>query len=119
MDQRHITRDSLFVLAGLRLGGRDGEVKVKIRNLSAGGLMAEGDVRVVSGTPVAIEIRNVGWVEGAVAWVQDNRFGIAFAEEIDPKAARMPTTMANEQTGFYQRKLISTLPTQSGELRKI
>ena len=34
--------------------------------------------------------RNIGWVDGTVAWTQDNRFGIAFVEEIDPKLARAP-----------------------------
>lgn len=87
-DQRHIMRDSLFVLAGLRVDGRDPAYRVKIRNLSAGGLMAEGDLRVVRGTQVSVEIRNVGWVRGAVAWVQENRFGIAFDTQIDPKLAR-------------------------------
>ena len=46
--------------------------------------MAEGDVRVVRGNPLAIELRNLGWVNGVVAWVQDNRFGVAFAEELHP-----------------------------------
>ena len=87
-DQRNISRDSLFVMAGLRLPGREREHRVKVRNLSAGGLMAESDLRVAIGTAVEIEVRNLGWVPGVVAWVQDNRFGIAFADEIDPLAAR-------------------------------
>ena len=33
-----------------------------------------------------------GWVEGTVAWKQDNRFGIAFVDEIDPKLARGQVT---------------------------
>jgi len=37
-------------------------------------------------------LRNIGWIEGSVAWKQDNRFGIAFADEIDPKKAREPVT---------------------------
>ena len=37
-----------------------------------------------------VELRNIGWVEGSVAWKQDNRFGIAFVEEIDPTVVRGP-----------------------------
>jgi hypothetical protein len=37
-----------------------------------------------------VALRNIGWVDGTVAWTQDNRFGIAFVEEIDPKLARAP-----------------------------
>ena len=89
-DQRQVLRDSLFVLARLVIDGRQDEVQVRVRNLSNGGLMAEGPVKVVSGTPVKVDIRNIGWVSGAVAWVQDNRFGIGFNQEIDARLARAP-----------------------------
>jgi hypothetical protein len=91
-DHRQIERDSLFVMADLRVGGVAEEQRVKVRNLSAGGMMAEGDVKVQTGAAVEVNIRNIGWIEGSVAWVQDNRFGIAFREEIDPKVARAPLT---------------------------
>jgi len=89
-DQRHIGRDSLFVMADLRLDGSEETLRIKMRNLSAGGMMGEGNVRLTRGTVVWVEIRNIGWVEGSIAWVQDNRFGVAFREEIDPKLARPP-----------------------------
>jgi hypothetical protein len=119
-DQRHITRDSLFVLAALRVDGREPSVRVKIRNLSAGGLMAEGDVRIMRGTPVSIEIRNVGWVEGAVAWVQDTRFGIAFDEEIDHKSARINTPMPATANSFVPLRPLAALhQVDPAQLRKI
>lgn len=89
-DPRQIDRDSLFVMADLRVDGAEDEHRVKMRNLSAGGMMAEGEVKVQPGTGVNVNIRNIGWVGGSVAWVQDNRFGIAFHDEIDPKVARAP-----------------------------
>ena len=45
-DNRQIARDSLFVLADLRVDGLDGEHRIKVRNLSSGGMMGEGPVRV-------------------------------------------------------------------------
>ncbi len=87
-DNRQITRDSLFIMAELRLDGQDAEHRVKVRNLSSGGLMAETDLRVARGTVVWVRLRNVGWIEGSVAWVQENRFGIAFREDVDPKVVR-------------------------------
>ena len=42
------------------------------------------------GSLVMVELRNIGWVEGSVAWKQDNRFGIAFVDEIDPAVVRAP-----------------------------
>lgn len=88
VDTRQVNRDSLFLLAQLRVDGQDAVHRVKVRNLSAGGMMAEGEVRVARGSLVAVELRNLGWVEGSVAWKQANRFGIAFVDEIDPIVVR-------------------------------
>ncbi len=88
VDTRQVNRDSLFLLAQLRVDGQDTLHRVKVRNLSAGGMMAEGDARVMRGSLVRVELRNIGWVEGSVAWKQDNRFGIAFVDEIDPTEVR-------------------------------
>ena len=64
-------------------------------------------------------MRNLGWVEGSVAWRQDNRFGIAFAEEIDPKLAR--AAVAGEEADFqaprYTRPVIE--PVEKSRLRKL
>lgn len=105
-DHRQIERDSLFVMADLRVDGVDVDTRVKVRNLSAGGMMAEGDVAVQPGTGVEVQIRNIGWVEGSVAWVQDNRFGIAFREEIDPKVARAPVAVADPAPAFLRTPLL-------------
>lgn len=96
LDHRQVERDSLFLMADLRLEGGAGEHRVKVRNLSAGGMMAEGAVRVTRGAPLEVNLRNVGWTTGVVAWIQDNRFGIAFAEEIDPKLVRAPVATQTE-----------------------
>lgn len=92
VDTRQVDRDSLFLLAQLRVDGRDETARVKVRNLSAGGMMAEGDLKVMRGALVEVELRNLGWIDGTVAWKQDNRFGIAFVDEIDPKRARARIT---------------------------
>ncbi len=90
VDTRQVQRDSFFLLAHVRVDGRDESHRVKVRNLSAGGMMAEGDVKVSRGEMVHVELRNIGSVGGSVAWKQGTRFGIAFIEEIDPKLARAP-----------------------------
>jgi hypothetical protein len=101
-ENRQIARDSLFVMADLRLDGAEEEHRIKVRNLSAGGMMGEGPVHVTRGTRVEVNIRNIGWVSGSVAWVQDDRFGVAFCEEIDPKVARAPVT-AGARSPRYTR----------------
>lgn len=99
VETRQVGRDSLFLLAQVRVDGQENPVRVKVRNLSAGGMMAEGEVRVMRGAHVEVDLRNIGWVDGNVAWKQGNRFGIAFAEEIDPKIVRAPVDSSADHPG--------------------
>lgn len=117
-DNRQIERDSLFLMADLRVDGVEGEYRIRVRNLSAGGMMGEGVVRVVRGAMVSIHIRNVGWVDGTVAWVQENRFGIAFRDEIDPKVAREPVGAGEDLTPRHVRDQLAR-PSRREGLRKI
>jgi hypothetical protein len=115
-DHRQIARDSLFVMADLRIDGVEGEHRIRVRNLSAGGLMAEGGPEVQRGQVAWINVRNIGWVEGSVAWVQDSRFGIAFREDIDPRVVRAPVEVGEGTPRFVRPPLASFDP---GALRKL
>ena len=120
-EHRQIARDSLFVMAELRVDGLPGEHRVRVRNLSAGGLMAEGPLPVQPGQMVTISLRNLGWVEGLVAWVQDSRFGIAFRKDIDPKIARAPAS-THDPDSELRRKLLARVLNSGiagGPLRKL
>ena len=118
-----MNRDSLFLLAQVRVVGQDETHRVKVRNLSAGGMMAEGPAKVVRGAPVQVELRNIGWVDGSVAWTQDDRFGIAFAEEIDPMLARAPAAGApgaDYDAPRFTKNHSQTVPlTQQSDLSKL
>lgn len=98
VDTRHINRDSLFLMAQLSVAGQAELKRIKVRNLSAGGMMAEGDIEVERGARVTVELRNIGKIKGNVAWVEANRFGVAFEQEIDPKLARAPLEHNPENT---------------------
>lgn len=90
VETRSVARDSLFLLADICVEQSADVYRVRVRNLSDGGMMGEGQLRVQRGHRLTIELRNIGVVGGTVAWVQDNRFGIAFDEEIDSQKARRP-----------------------------
>lgn len=117
-DNRNISRNSLFILAELKVEGGEAEHRVKVRNLSAGGMMAEGPVKVVRGERVDVNLRNVGWVGGTVAWVQDNRFGVAFADDVDPAVIRVPVATGEEQAPRPLKSIYAKLPAP-GPARKI
>jgi len=88
--QRQDSRDSLFLVAQFRLFGSQRESQVRIRNLSAGGLMAEFAEAIGIGAPVEVNVRGIGWTLGRIAWAAAGRVGIAFEQPIDPKRARKP-----------------------------
>lgn len=83
-------RDSLFLASRLRLDGKDRAVEVRVRNLSAGGLMAELPHPLPPDQTLEVEVRGIGWVRGRIAWQTEGRVGIAFDHEIDPQLARKP-----------------------------
>jgi len=89
-DHRKHDRDSLFLVAELRLERDGAPYGVKLRNISDAGLMAEGSMRVSRGQPVFVELHNIGMVAGTVAWAAGNRCGIAFEQTIDAAAVRYP-----------------------------
>lgn len=118
VDTRNVARDSLFLFAQLTFEGQTQAYRVKVRNLSAGGMMAEtGEITASPGDRLEIELRNVGIVKGSVAWAQDNRFGVAFATEIDPKVVRAPVA-SRADVPLYARPA-TTPPTFSDEERRI
>lgn len=121
-EHRQISRDSLFVMAELRVDGVEGDHRVRIRNLSPGGLMAEGNIKVARGQIAWVQLRNIGWVEGTVAWIQENRFGVAFRDEIDARLARLPAPPPQEGDLLVNRPAYYIAPGSEGsdqQFRKI
>ncbi|GAA4045867.1 PilZ domain-containing protein [Parerythrobacter jejuensis] len=121
VDTRNISRDSMFLMAEVRLEGADSGDRIKVRNLSAGGMMAEGGAKVLRGSRLSVDLRNIGWVDGHVAWVQDNRFGIAFDNEVDPALARAPATNPDEASAprYMRTSGYQTGQVDKSSLRKI
>ncbi len=102
--KRDNERDSLFVRANLKFqdGGEEGQVIV--RNLSEGGLMAEASIQAARGTRLEVELKNIGWISGKVAWVAERKLGIAFDHLIDPKIVRKPAS-EKDDIPYYLKKL--------------
>ncbi len=116
-ENRQIARDSLFLMAELRLDGTSVEHRIKVRNLSEGGMMGEGEVRVRRGDVLDVQIRNLGWVRGSVAWVQESRFGVAFVEPIDPRLARIRAESPGGQINRFEPTRQSL--GEPGQVRKV
>lgn len=92
--QRIDTRDSLLLVAQFRVAGASSTTQIRVRNLSAGGLMAEMPKPIDIGTMVEVDVRGLGWISGRIAWVAAGRAGVAFDHLIDPQAARKPVMVS-------------------------
>lgn len=92
--RRVSARDSMFLGATIRRRTETEEelVPVRVRNLSAVGLMADYEREAEAGEPVVVTLRGIGKVPGMVAWVRKGRIGIAFDEDVDPLLARKPVS---------------------------
>lgn len=82
VETRKIARDDLLLFANLWIENDPTRYNVKVRNLSSLGMMGEGGPRVVRGSRLTIDLRDVGAVRGSVVWVQNDRFGVAFDDAI-------------------------------------
>lgn len=88
---RHQARDSMFLAAQFRESAKRRQVsQVRVRNLSAGGLMADYTAPIAPGTAVEVEVRGIGWIAGRVAWCEAGRIGVAFDFPVEPNLARKP-----------------------------
>ena len=88
--QRSEPRDSMFLSATIRLLS-GGEIwSLRVRNISAGGLMAECPGPLKRGDKVELELRGVGLQRATVAWTAQDRIGVAFEKPINPMLARKP-----------------------------
>jgi len=82
----------MLLHARVRLGEVVPGSPLRVRNISSGGLMADCQAPLGMGEQIEIELRNIGWVSGNVAWARDGRIGVAFTDKIDPQLARKPVS---------------------------
>jgi hypothetical protein len=88
MDESGITqnrrsrRSNVLMAASIEVAGSS--TAVRMRNLSAEGVLIEGDDLPIEGTIVTFR-RNELKVPGSVAWIKGRRAGIAFDAKLDPE----------------------------------
>lgn len=103
--KRTMDRDSLFLRALLRFPNDKVELEGRIRNLSAGGLMAEGRSGLACGERIEVNLHGIGWISGQITWVSDSRFGIAFDQLIETKDARRSVGVSQFEIRYDLQKL--------------
>lgn len=106
IDTRGLKRDSLFFLAEILPEGAAAPEKVKVRNLSNGGMMIDSNLLFGRGDRVTVKLRNVGQVAGRVAWTQGSRIGISFEQSVDAKAARQAMQPGESEAPRHARPAV-------------
>ncbi len=88
--KRKGARASLFLSATISAESLKAPVTVRVRNLSEGGMMIDGNAKFVPDMTVTATLGGIGEISGRIAWTEAGRAGVAFDEQIDPKQARAP-----------------------------
>lgn len=82
----------MFLAATMRRMPNHDALPLRVRNLSSTGLCADSKHPVELGERLTFDISGIGRVDGEVVWREADRFGAAFASEVDPARARRPLT---------------------------
>jgi hypothetical protein len=88
--QRAEPRDSMFLSATIRHRESEGGWTLRVRNISAGGLMADCAEHFARGDKIEMELRGVGLQGGTIVWTAGDRIGVAFDKPINPMLTRKP-----------------------------
>lgn len=96
-------RDSLFLLTSLCSPDGHFRSKVRVRNLSATGLMADCPIPIAKGEAVLLDLRGIGLVAGSIIWIQGERIGVLFDQAVDPQQAREPVRKSRNPMPDYLR----------------
>ncbi|MEQ1687811.1 MAG: PilZ domain-containing protein [Sphingopyxis sp.] len=96
---RGMRRDSMFLKARIDVDRLAHGFDIVVRNVSAGGLLADTTMDLELGDVVKVDLRRVGSVPGRIVWVQAGRFGVAFDVTIDPQLVRQPVAVKKSAAG--------------------
>ena len=80
-DRRNSDRLDVAIWTQLTLG-QDTEFPVRITNMSTIGLMAMTPSNAAEGAKIQLELPEIGWIEGRIAWRLGDRIGIEFRKPI-------------------------------------
>lgn len=106
-------RDSMLLMGTIKAAGdfsRQAQ-PIRIRNLSATGMMAVSQAEYEVGSLVEVGMRGIGFISGEIVWVRDGAMGITFAQPVDPMRARRPVEAKPDE---YLRKISDKRPRRPG-----
>lgn len=89
---RAAPRTSMFLQATILCMASGERYPLRVRNISAGGLMADCSHEFSPGDRVELDVRGVRQQAGQIAWAGHGKLGVSFDDPINPSLARRPVT---------------------------
>lgn len=94
-------RHSIFMHGYLQLAHMVAPQRVRIRNLSQGGMLVETPLPATVEECLTVHLPNIGPVTGRVAWTALNKFGVAFDNLVDPHQVRRKVPVVKEHESEF------------------
>jgi diguanylate cyclase (GGDEF)-like protein len=94
-------RQGLLKLANVQWNGM--QFQVRVRNISAGGAMVEGDRILPTGASVQLDLPEAGSIGAEVRWAEARRMGLQFDEAFD---IRKLNAVKPRDTGDYRAEYL-------------
>lgn len=88
--RRGAERHSFFLLADMLTEDGVGIGRLRVRNLSATGVMGDTELAIERDRCVLLELRGIGRVSAKVVWAREGKIGLAFDTPVDPLQALKP-----------------------------
>ena len=99
LETRGVTRERVLMLATMTVANGPEQHRVRIRDLSAQGVQAEGDLVAQPGEQVEIDFAAAGKARGVVAWRDGKVLGLELEQEIEPDVVRR-AIIASDEDGY-------------------
>ncbi len=85
-------RSRVMLLANLRLAAFGNPARIRVRDISKGGLKGSGIGLLPAGSQATVELPNIGLVRSKVVWSNQDDFGLEFDHLIDVHTVKTKIT---------------------------
>lgn len=85
--RRGAARHSFFLLANILDEQESVAGRLRVRNLSATGLMGDTELALERGSHWTVELRGIGQVRGHIVWAREGKVGMVFESPVNPQLA--------------------------------
>jgi len=117
-NRRTSTRHHVLLMREIQTEAMATPVRIRVRDISARGMMAESSVRMQEGEKLVLRLSDGTQVAGAVQWVRGLSFGIIFESDLPLDQLRGPPPADPKKLDLDRAQVVNYKPTAQ-PLRKV